>query len=93
MAEFASKRPNKLTHSSYEEIVDGGYLVLINKKEGTTAVFLSYRMRRGSGVLLPVFLRMRDVGVADASYRIVDNSALFARGLATPTTPTCLEYN
>ena len=34
MAEFASKRPNKLTHISYEEIVNGGYLVLKNKKGG-----------------------------------------------------------
>ena len=32
MVEFARKRPNKLTHISYEEIIDGGYLVLKNKK-------------------------------------------------------------
>ena len=60
------------------------------RRERTATVSLSYRMIGGSGALLPAFLRMRDVGMADASYRIVDNFALFARGLATPTTPTCL---
>ena len=77
IAEFAREHPDKLTHVSYEEIVDSGYLVLTYKKgEDHYRLTLS----EGDEKTLRSVLDHRenqDVEVVEESHRIVDNLALF----------------
>lgn len=77
MAEFAREHPDKLTHVSYEEIIDSGYLVLKYKKGED-----HYRLTLSQGdekTLCSVVdhLENPDVEVVSESHRIVDNLALF----------------
>lgn len=77
MAEFAREHPDKLTHVSYEEIIDSGYLVLKYKKGED-----HYRLTLSQGdekTLCSVVdhLENPDVEVVSETHRIVDNLALF----------------
>ena len=87
MAEFARKQPEKLTHVSYEEIIDSGYLVLKYKKGED-----HYRLTLSQGdekTLCSVLdhLENPDVKVASESHRIVDNLALFRTWLSNIDDP------
>lgn len=77
MAEFAREHPEKLTHTSYEEIVDSGYLVLKYKKGED-----HYRLTLSQGdetTLRSVLdhLEKPDVDIVNESHRIIDNLACF----------------
>lgn len=77
IAEFAREHPDKLTHVSYEEIVDSGYLVLKHKKGED-----HYRLTLSEGdekTLRSVLdhLENQDIEAVGESHRIVDNLALF----------------
>ena len=77
MAEYAREQPEKLTHVSYEEIIDSGYLVLKYKKgEDHYRLTLSQGDERTLRSVLD-HLENPDVKVASESHRIVDNLALF----------------
>ena len=87
MAEFAREHPDKLTHVSYEEIVDSGYLVLKYKKGED-----HYRLTLSQGdekTLCSVIdcLENPDVEVVNESHRIVDNLALFRTWLGNIDDP------
>ena len=77
IAEFAREHPDKLTHVSYEEIVDSGYLILKYKKGED-----HYRLTLSEGdekTLRSVLdhLENQDIEAVGESHRIVDNLALF----------------
>ena len=77
MAEYAREHPEKLTHASYDEIVDSGYLVLKYKKGED-----HYRLTLSQGdetTLRSVLdhLEKPDVDIVDESHRIIDNLACF----------------
>lgn len=87
MAEFAREYPDKLTHVSYEEIIDSGYLVLKYKKGED-----HYRLTLSQGdekTLCSVVdhLENPDVEVVNESHRIIDNLALFRTWLSNIDDP------
>ena len=87
MAEYAREHPEKLTHVSYEEIIDSGYLVLKYKKGED-----HYRLTLSQGdekTLCSVVdhLENQDVEVVNESHRIVDNLALFRTWLSNIDDP------
>ncbi len=87
MAEFAREHPEKLTHVSYEEIIDSGYLVLKYKKGED-----HYRLTLSQGdekTLCSVVdhLENPDIEVVSESHRIVDNLALFRTWLSNIDDP------
>ena len=87
MAEFAREHPDKLTHVSYDEIIDSGYLVLKYKKGED-----HYRLTLSQGdekTLCSVVdhLENPDVKVASESHRIVDNLAHFRTWLSNIDDP------
>ena len=87
MAEYAREQPEKLTHVSYEEIIDSGYLVLKYKKGED-----HYRLTLSQGderTLCSVVdnLENPDVEVVNEAHRIVDNLALFRTWLSNIDDP------
>lgn len=87
IAEFAREQPEKLTHVSYEEIIDSGYLVLKYKKGED-----HYRLTLSQGderTLCSVVdhLENPDVEVVNEAHRIVDNLALFRTWLSNIDDP------
>lgn len=87
MAEFARERPDKLSHVSYEEIIDSGYLVLKYKKGED-----HYRLTLSQGdekTLCSVVdhLENPDIEVVNEPHRIVDNLALFRTWLSNIDDP------
>ena len=87
MAEFTREHPDKLTHVSYDEIIDSGYLVLKYKKGED-----HYRLTLSQGdekTLCSVVdhLENSDVEVVSKSHRIVDNLALFRTWLSNIDDP------
>lgn len=77
MAEFACEQPEKLTHVSYEELIDSGYLVLKCKKgEGHYRLTLSQGDERTLCSVVD-HLENSDVELVNEAHRIVDNLALF----------------
>lgn len=87
LAGFAREHPDMLTHVSYEEIIDSGYLVLKYKKGDD-----HYRLTLSQGdetTLRSVLdnLENPDIEVVRESHRIVENLALFQTWLSNIDDP------
>ena len=77
LAEYAKAHPESLTHVSYDEIIDSGYLILKYKKGDD-----HYRLSLSQGdeqTLHSVLDHLEDpnVEILEGSHRIIDNLALF----------------
>lgn len=87
VAEFAREHPEKLTHVSYEEIIDSSYLVLKHKKgEDHYRLTLSQGDEKSLRSVLD-HLENPDVEVVSESRRIVGNLALFRTWLGNIDDP------